>query len=162
MADSEPHTKYTEERLHPIGEGLRRLRNARIARRENRATKRRFRLWQQMIRALLFELHDPRIYSLTGSYISNGLLRVHHPCIGLEKRTGNYRVGEDVLPLYPVGPDSVNLEGWLLGITVEDMAVAIADNAETQANAGKHWTVVGSLEDDTPARNHLSPADVNQ
>ena len=79
-------------------------------------------------------------------------------------RTGKYDVVQDLLPLRDIGDDqgSANLEGKLLGITVADMAVAIADDAETQANAYNHWTAVGSLEDDTPAPSYLTLKDVSQ
>jgi hypothetical protein len=42
------------------------------------------------------------------------------------------------------------------------MAVAIADDAERQENLGKHWTAVGSLEDDTPAPSYLTLDNVTQ
>ena len=65
-------------------------------------------------------------------------------------------------PLDPLGPDSANLEGRLLGITVADIAVAIADDAESRENAYNHWTAVGSLADDTPAPSYVALNSVSQ
>jgi len=78
------------------------------------------------------------------------------------KRTGEYRIVQDVLPLNPPDADPSNLEGTLLGITVADMAVAIADDAETQENAYNHWTAVGSLADDSPAPSYVTLDSVSQ
>jgi putative NADH-flavin reductase len=54
-------------------------------------------------------------------------------------KTGKYVIGEDaVLPIE--GSQEAPYEGRLLGITVKDLAAAIADEAETRKMAGKHWT----------------------
>jgi putative NADH-flavin reductase len=55
-------------------------------------------------------------------------------------KTGKYVIGEQaVLPVE--GSQEAPYEGRLLGITVKDLAGAIADEAETRKMEGKHWTV---------------------
>jgi len=44
----------------------------------------------------------------------------------------------------------------LLGISIADFAIAIVDEAETEKHAFQHWTVTGSLEDDTPTPSYLT------
>jgi len=43
----------------------------------------------------------------------------------------------------------------LLGISIADFAIAIVDEAETENHVFKHWTVTGSLEDDTPTPSYV-------
>jgi len=170
IADSEAHTQYMEDRLRPIGEGLRILRNARIARREGRATKQDLDYiaeYERKVMAADDSLTFVRAARTTfmmfdGNTSFPWTFASPPPMYRPGKRSGEYTVMEDILPLDPPGPDSKNLEGRLMGITVADMAVAIADDAETQANKWKHWTVVGSLKDDTPTPSYLTLADVTQ
>jgi putative NADH-flavin reductase len=170
IADSEAHTQYMEERLAPIGQGLRKLRNARIARRENRATSEDHEFiadYERKVMAADDSLTFVRAGRTTFMFFDgNTSFKWSYasppPMYRPGKRTGEYRIVQDKLPLNPEGSDSDDLEGRLLGITVADMAVAIADDAESQANAGNHWTAVGSLEDDTPAPSYLTLANVTQ
>jgi putative NADH-flavin reductase len=54
-------------------------------------------------------------------------------------KTGKYEIGgEAMLPIE--GSQEPPFEGRLLGISVKDIAGAIADEAETRKMAGKHWT----------------------
>jgi putative NADH-flavin reductase len=153
-----------EERLAPIGIELRKLRNARIRRRENRATPEDDAFiaeYEKKVMAADESLTFVRAARTTFMFFDGNTsfkwtFASPPPMYRPGKRTGEYTVHEDVLPLDPPGPDSKNLEGRLLGITVADMAVAIANDAETQENAYKHWTVVGSLKDDTPAPSYLT------
>jgi putative NADH-flavin reductase len=170
IADSEAHTQYMEERLAPIGQGLRKLRNARIARRENRATSEDHEFiadYERKVMAADDSLTFVRAGRTTFMFFDgNTSFKWSYasppPMYRPGKRTGEYRIVQDKLPLNPEGSDSDDLEGRLLGITVADMAVAIADDAESRANAGNHWTAVGSLEDDTPAPSYLTLANVTQ
>lgn len=159
-----------EERLRPIGEGLRKLRNARIARREKRATPEDLQFiadYEKKVMAADDSLTFVRAGRTTFMFFDgNTSFKWSYasppPMYRPGKRTGEYKIVQDKLPLNPEGSDSEDLEGRLLGITVADMAVAIADDAESQANAGNHWTAVGSLEDDTPAPSYLTLANVTQ
>ena len=54
-------------------------------------------------------------------------------------KTAKYVSGDAVLPID--GPPTPPYEGRLLGITVKDLAMAIADEVETKKMARKHWTV---------------------
>jgi hypothetical protein len=47
------------------------------------------------------------------------------------------------------------MEGRLHGISVADLAVAIADEAERQIHMGRHWTAWGDLSDDTPTPSYV-------
>jgi len=170
IADSECHTQYMEERLAPIGEGLRKLRNARIARREGRATKEDHEFiadYEQKVMAQDDSLTFVRAGRTTFMFFDgNTSFKWSYasppPMYRPGKRTGEYRIVQDVLPLNPPDADPSNLEGTLLGITVADMAVAIADDAETQENAYNHWTAVGSLADDSPAPSYVTLDSVSQ
>ena len=51
--------------------------------------------------------------------------------------------------------DSEDIEGRLEGISTADFARALADDAETQAQKGKHWTAFTPLKDDTPYPSYL-------
>jgi putative NADH-flavin reductase len=170
IADSECHTVYMEERLRPIGEGIRKLRNAKFARNEGRATQEDLDYiteYEKKVMAADDSLTFVRAARTTymffdGNQSFKWTFASPPPLYRPGPRTGKYEVREDVLPLDPPGPDSKNLEGRLMGITVADMAVALADEAESEANAYKHWTVVGSLADDTPTRSYLTLDDVTQ
>jgi putative NADH-flavin reductase len=170
IADSEAHTQYMEERLAPIGAVLRQLRNAGIAKREGRATEEDLNFiaeYEKKVMAQDDSLTFVRAARTTYMFFDGNTsfkwsYASPSPMYRPGKRTGTYRVAKDVLPLDPVGTDSKDLTGRLLGITVADMAVAIADDAERQENAYRHWTAVGSLADDTPAPSYLTLDSVRQ
>ncbi|KAK1656506.1 hypothetical protein BDP55DRAFT_569253, partial [Colletotrichum godetiae] len=61
-------------------------------------------------------------------------------------RTGSYHVSFEILPVKPrepnltaVGGDLATFEGRLHGISLSDMAVAVAEEAEGQTKGWKHW-----------------------
>jgi putative NADH-flavin reductase len=153
-----------EERLAPIGAGLRQLRNARIRRREGKATQEDLDFikdYEQKVMAQDDSLTFVRAGRTTFMFFDgNKSFKWSYasppPMYRPGKRTGEYRVVPDVLPLDPPDTDPKDLEGHLLGITVADMAVAIADDAESQENAYSHWTAVGSLADDTPTPSYVT------
>jgi len=153
-----------EERLAPIGAGLRRLRNARARRREGQATQEDLDFIADYDRKVMAQ-DDSLTFVRAGRttymfFDGNASFKWSYasppPMYRPGKRTGEYRVVQDVLPLNPPDTDPSDLEGHLLGITVADMAVAIADDAESQKNAYKHWTAVGSLADDTPTSSYVT------
>jgi len=172
IADSEAHTQYMEERLAPIGAGIRLLRNARIARRNGSATQADYDYiaeYEKKVMAQDDSLTFVRAGRTTFMFFDgNTSFRWSYasppPMYRPGMRTGTYEIVQDMLPLRDIGDrkGSADLEGKLLGITVADMAVAIADDAENQANVYKHWTAVGSLEDDTPAPSYLTLKNVTQ
>lgn len=75
--------------------------------------------------------------SLTWTYMSPP------PMYRPGRRTGSYEVAVEVMPLKPAGPHNVGdaiFEGRLHGISLPDIAIAVADEIETREKAGKHWT----------------------
>ena len=163
-----------EERLAPIGAGLRTLRNARIARRNGTATQADHDYISEYEKKVMAQ-DDSLTFVRAGRttfmfFDGNTSFKWSYasppPMYRPGKRTAGYEVVQDILPLRELPGDddkgSRDLEGKLLGITVADMAVAIADDAESQENVYKHWTAVGSLEDDTPAPSYLTLKDVTQ
>ena len=161
-----------EERLAPIGAGIRVLRNARNARRNGSATQADHDYiaeYEKKVMAQDDSLTFVRAGRTTFMFFDgNTSFRWSYasppPMYRPGMRTGTYEIVQDMLPLRDIGDrkGSADLEGKLLGITVADMAVAIADDAENQANVYKHWTAVGSLEDDTPAPSYLTLKNVTQ
>ncbi|KAK4542212.1 hypothetical protein LTR36_007060 [Oleoguttula mirabilis] len=73
-------------------------------------------------------------------------------------RTGAYEVVRDLDPPWPRQPSATRdatsdnaYDGRLLGISAADLALAIADEVETQGKVGWHWTAVADLaEEDAP------------
>ena len=55
-----------------------------------------------------------------------------------------------------MGGDETLENGKLLGISVADFAIAMVDEAETEKHVFEHWTVTGSLEDDTPTPSYVT------
>lgn len=51
-------------------------------------------------------------------------------------------------------------EGRLTGISVADMAIAIADEVENEKLIGKHWSAWGDISEDKPAPVYLTLASV--
>jgi putative NADH-flavin reductase len=69
------------------------------------------------------------------------------------ERTGEYVEHDDHIPITGKG----DLENdKLLGISIADFAIAIADEAETEKHVFQHWTVTGSLEDDNPTPSYVT------
>ena len=66
-------------------------------------------------------------------------------------RTGKYEIWEDVVPLAPAKErkESENeFDGRLLGVSVADLAVAVADEVERGELVGKHWSPASEWEGD--------------
>ena len=163
LADSEAHTCYMEERLGPLGSSLRKLRNARIAEREGRATDETRKFIEDYEKNV--SIHDAAsefIQAGRTSYMffdGNAAFRwtfvSPSPLYRPGKRTGQYQITIDEVPLKGE-PVSENIfDGCLTGISVADLAIAIADEVEAQQYIGKHWTAIGDLSDDTPTAIYL-------
>jgi putative NADH-flavin reductase len=168
IADSEAHVQYMEERLGPLGIGLRTLRNARQKVRNGTATQEDLKYmkdyYEQTFRGdysqtfvkaarVTWMFFDGNTSS-NWSYASPPAR--YRPCT----RGEEYKIGYDFLPLsqkprpeFYLGwdkEDSEDIEGRLEGISTADFARALADDAETQAQKGKHWTAYTPFKDDTP------------
>jgi putative NADH-flavin reductase len=168
IADSESHVQYMEERLGPLGVGLRKLRDARTKVRDGTATEEDITFMkeyydntfhgdysQTFVKAarmtwMFFDGNN----SFNWSYASPPAR--YRP----SGRGESISISYDFLPLsmqpraeHYIGwdkQDPEDIEGRLEGISTADFARAIADDAETQAQKGRHWTAYTPLQDDTP------------
>lgn len=168
IADSEAHTAYMEDRFSDIGDIWRRYRNARIAAREGKETEETKSVVKQVedrIRqgdhAKNFVLGARTSFMFFDSNTSFRWTFVSPPALFRPgKRTGKYEVVEDYLPLEGDPMDGRDLDGRLRGISVTDLAIAIADETEKQTKVGKHWAPWGDLSNDEHAPCYISLADV--
>lgn len=163
LADSNAYVSYMEQRIGPMASSLRAYRNARLAlngagesseeeRAAARATVEEFESPAKGEPALDFIKAARATYlffdgntSFNWTFVSPSAL--YRP----GKRTGSYEVTIDDLPLKGEPKGDNPLDGRLTGISVADLAIAIADEAETRKYQYKHWTATGDLSDDTPA-----------
>ncbi|KAM0185123.1 hypothetical protein ACHAPI_012273 [Fusarium lateritium] len=166
IAESHAHVTYMEERLGPLGSNLRAYRNARIVLRGNdeegkdqarsvinkyEANLKQGDAAGEFIKAgrttlMFFEGNK----SFGWTYVSPSAL--YRP----GKRTGKYEVTIDDLPLKGQPQGHNPLEGRLLGISVADLAVAIADEVERRKYIYQHWTATSDLSDDTPTPSYIT------
>jgi len=180
MADSESHVQYMEERLGPLGVGLRELRIARDKVRMGTATEEDIKFMkeyydttfrgdysQTFVKAarvtwMFFDGHTTSNWSYASPPPR------YRPCVKGEPIAISY----DYLPLAPKPRpehylgwdknDPEDLEGRLEGISTADFARAVADDAETQAQKWKHWTATTPLNDDTPYPSYAKFPKVNR
>ncbi|KAK5360766.1 hypothetical protein LTS03_005627 [Exophiala xenobiotica] len=174
FADSEAQIQYMEERLGPLGSGLRRLRNARLKARDGTASDEDV----AFIKEYLQKAYDGD-YSQTfvkagrvtwlffdgdtswnWSFVSPPAL--YRPCRGGEE----YHILEDLTPLKDTPDprfysgwykdDPKDIEGRLRGISTVDFVRAVADDAESKFGLQKHWTAWTELEDDTPLPSYVT------
>jgi putative NADH-flavin reductase len=164
ISTSIAHITYMEERLGIMGASLRRYREARIAEREGRQTAEDVKEMEEyeesikekdqasdFIKAgrtayMFFDGNE----SFRWSFVSPSAL--YRP----GKRTGNYEVSIDDMVLEGELQEGKDIfEGRLTGISVADMAVAIADEVEQQKLVWKHWSAWGNISEDTPAPSYL-------
>jgi putative NADH-flavin reductase len=164
IATSEAHICYMEERLGIMGTALRSYRDARIAEREGRATDEHNKAIADyeagihkkdratdFIKAgrCSFMFFDGNT-SFRWSFVSPSAL--YRPGV----RTGKYVVSVDEMVLEGDRKDGESVfEGRLTGITVADMAIAIADEVENEKLVGKHWSATGDISKDQPAPAYL-------
>lgn len=164
IATSEAHIVYMEERLGAMGTALRAYRDARVAEREGRATREHKRSIEEyeaginrkdratdFIRAgrtacMFFEGNT----SFRWSFVSPPAL--YRPGV----RTGRYEVSVDEMVLVGEQEGDNVFEGRLTGISVGDMAVAIADEVEGERLVGKHWSAWGDIGEDRPGPAYLT------
>ena len=165
IATSEAHICYMEERLGIIGDALRSYRNARIAQQEGKATEedlRRIEEYEADIRSkdmaadfikagrTAYMFFEGRT-DFAWSFVSPSAL--YRP----GRRTGRYEVSVDDMVLVGQQKQGESVfEGRLTGISVGDMAIAIADEVEGRKLVGKHWSAWGDIGEDRPGKAYLT------
>lgn len=168
IATSEAHISYMEERLGIMGTALRSYRNARVAEREGRASDEDLKVIEEyedsiktkdrasdFIKAgrtalMFFEGNT----SFKWSFVSPSAL--YRP----GRRTGKYEISVDEMVLVGEQKGGNVFEGRLTGISVADMAIAIADEVENKRLVWKHWSAWGDITEDRPAPAYLTLDDV--
>lgn len=164
IATSEAHICYMEERLGVLGTALRAYRDARIAMREGCATDEHKKAIADFeagttkkdpaidfIKAgrMAFMFFDGNT-SFKWSFVSPSAL--YRP----GKRTGEYKISIDDMVLIGGQKEGRNIfEDRLTGISVADMAIAIADEIEGEKLVGKHWSAWGDISEDVPGPAYL-------
>ena len=159
ISTSLSHIAYMEERLGIMGTTLRRYRDARIATSAGTATQADQDViteYEEQIRVkdnasdfikagrtafLFFDGNE----SFKWSFVSPSAL--YRP----GKRTGEYKISIDDMVLEGEQREGENMfEGRLTGISVGDMAIAIADEIEERKLCWKHWSATGNISEDVP------------
>lgn len=170
IATSEAHIAYMEERLGIMGTALRAYRNARIAERKGEASeedKKAIAEYEagikQKDRATDFIKAGRTAYmffdgntSFKWSFVSPSAL--YRP----GKRTGKYEVTVDDMSLVGEHKGDNIFEDRLTGISVADMAIAIADEVENERLVWKHWSAWADISEDKPAPAYLTLDDVKK
>ncbi|KAF1842783.1 uncharacterized protein K460DRAFT_378084 [Cucurbitaria berberidis CBS 394.84] len=165
ISTSLAHIAYMEERLGIMGTSLRAYREARIAEAKGSATeeeKRVIREYEDSIKKqdkasdfikagrtayMFFDGNE----SFRWSFVSPSAL--YRP----GRRTGNYEISIDDMALNGERHEGKDIfEGRLTGISVADMAIAIADEVEQQKLVWKHWSAWGDISEDLPAPAYVS------
>lgn len=164
IADSEAHTSYMEERLGPMGAGLRAYRNARAAEASGKGTSESRRVIEDYEayvrsndRALQFVTACRTSFMFFDGNTSFPWTFISPPALYRPgRRTGEYEVRYDVLPVKGDEEDARNLDGRLHGISAADLAIAIADEALSRVKKWRHWTAFADMSDDTPAPSYMT------
>ncbi|VUC37791.1 unnamed protein product [Clonostachys rosea] len=166
IADSNAHVAYMEERLGSMGSALRKYRDARKELRNGTADADMHKFIDEYEQAVLsndkakefvtacrtsFMFFDGNT-SFKWTYVSPSAL------YRSGTRTGSYETVFDEIPLKPVkkGGQEDDLEGRLHGISAADLAIAIADEIETQEKIGRHWSAFADMSDDTPTPSYVT------
>jgi putative NADH-flavin reductase len=164
ISTSLAHIAYMEDRLGIMGTSLRRYREARMAEREGKMSDEDQEViigYEKQIRAkdqasdfikagrtayMFFDSNE----SFRWSFVSPSAL--YRP----GKRTGRYEISVDDMVLEGEQEEGKDIfEGRLTGISVSDMAIAIADEIEQQKLVYKHWSAWGDISEDKPAASYL-------
>lgn len=168
LAESDAHVHYMEERLGPIGVALRSYRNARLAQNSGMATKEHL----EIIRGYEASVKNG---DRAADYIKAGRASLlffegntcfpwtfvsPSPLYRPGARTGEYKVTIDYVPLIGEQNGDNIIDGRLTGISVADLAVAIADEVESRRLVHKHWTASADLSDDAVYPSYLTANDI--
>ncbi|KAH7345885.1 hypothetical protein BKA66DRAFT_506206 [Pyrenochaeta sp. MPI-SDFR-AT-0127] len=165
ISTSLAHIAYMEERLGIMGTALRAYREARLASDAGKATDADRQVIQgyegnvekkddasDFIKAgrtafMFFDGNE----SFRWSFVSPSAL--YRP----GKRTGKYEISIDDMVLQGEQKKGESIfEGRLTGISVADMAIAIADEVEKQKLVYKHWSASGDISEDVPAPAYMT------
>ncbi|KAJ4157053.1 hypothetical protein NW754_008695 [Fusarium falciforme] len=166
IADSHAHVSYMEDRLGPMGGGLRRYRNARLVLRNSDASDDEIKAAKATVDEYEEGVKQDRasdfIKAARASYMFfdgntsfNWTFVSPSPLYRPGKRTGSYEVTIHNLPLKGKPKGENRLDGRLTGISAADLAIAITDEVESQKHKYQHWTATADLSDDTPAPSYL-------
>ncbi|KAJ3540332.1 hypothetical protein NM208_g5114 [Fusarium decemcellulare] len=167
IADSHAHVTYMEERLGPMGGILRTYRNARLALLAGASSNEDLDAARAIVDDYEANVKQDRasefIKAARASYMFfdgntsfNWTYVSPSPLYRPGKRTGSYEVTIHNLPLKGEPRGDNLLDGRLTGISAADLAIAIADEVETQQHRFEHWTASADLSDDTPAPSYLT------
>ncbi|USP76881.1 uncharacterized protein yc1106_04155 [Curvularia clavata] len=156
ISTSLAHIAYMEERLGILGTSLRRYRSARLASPRTAEDEAVIAEYEQQVRSkdgasdfikggrtsyMFFEERT----SFQWSFVSPPAL--YRP----GKRTGKYEISIDDAVLVGEQQGDDVFEGRMTGISVGDMAIAIADEVEAKKLVGKHWSAWGDISEDVVA-----------
>jgi putative NADH-flavin reductase len=163
ISTSLAHISYMEDRLGIMGTKLRRYRTARLTPTPSDEDTRVIQDYEKEIltkdNASDFIKAGRTAYmffdgnsSFNWSFVSPSAL--YRP----GKRTGEYKVsGEEMVLVGEQELGEENLfEGRLTGISVGDMAVAIADEVEERKMVWRHWSAWGDLSEDVPGPSYVT------
>jgi putative NADH-flavin reductase len=159
ISTSLAHIAYMEERLGIMGTSLRKYREARLnadAGKPSQEDEQTIMQYEQSIKnkdnasdfikagRTAFMFFDGN-ESFRWSFVSPSAL--YRP----GKRTGKYEINVDDMVLEGEQKGDNIFEGRLTGISVADMAIAIADEVEAKQLVWKHWGATGDISEDLPA-----------
>ncbi|KAH7564331.1 hypothetical protein BM1_01378 [Bipolaris maydis] len=162
ISTSLAHIAYMEERLGIMGTALRRYRTARLASPPSEEDLAVIAEYERHIRSkddasdfiragrTAFMFFDGRT-DFHWSFVSPPAL--YRP----GKRTGKYGISVDDMVLLGEQQEGKDIfEARLTGISVGDMAIAIADEVEQRKLVGTHWSAWGDISEDVPAPAYAS------
>ncbi|KAF5844261.1 hypothetical protein GGP41_002801 [Bipolaris sorokiniana] len=162
ISTSLAHIAYMEERLGIMGTALRRYRIARLASPPSEEDLAVIAEYERHIRSkddasdfikagrTAYMFFDGRT-DFNWSFVSPPAL--YRP----GKRMGKYEVHVDDMVLLGEQQEGKDIfEGRLTGISVGDMAIAIADEVEQRKLVGTHWSAWGDISEDVPAPAYAS------
>jgi putative NADH-flavin reductase len=164
IATSEAHIVYMEERMGIAGTALRAYRDARFAEGEGRSTAEQQEIIKEFDASIdgkasvtdfikaartAYMFFDGNT-SFKWSFLSPSAL--YRPGV----RTGKYETSVNEMILVGKEQPQSIFEGRLTGISVADMAIAIADEVESEKLVGKHWSAWGDISEDKPAPAYLT------
>ncbi|CBX95805.1 hypothetical protein LEMA_P029570.1 [Plenodomus lingam JN3] len=165
ISTSLAHIAYMEQRLGIMGTALRRYRSARLAVSNGSAT--------DADRAAIQEYEDEiRTQDMASDFIKAGRTAfmffdgntsfewsfvspaaLYRP----GKRTGRYEISVDDMVLVGEQKEGESVfEGRLTGISVGDLAIAIADEVEGRRLVHKHWSAWGDISEDVPGEAYVT------
>lgn len=161
ILDSEAYVKHAQEWAGEDAEKLSVAREAWIAEREGRGTA-ETRMITEAVHGI-FDLNGPIVEFHRGGRLTamffhgntsfNWTFMSTPALYRPGKRTGSYEVCFDFMPLKPAKGNESGIalfDGRMHGISLSDMALAVAEEVESQKYLWKHWCPYVPDLDDTP------------